>query len=353
MNHKHYMQLALQEANKSQPSPNPKVGCVIVKKGLFKNKIISKAHHIKPAHEHAEILALKKAGKRAQNATMYVTLEPCSHYGKTPPCVNAIINSKIKKVVIAMKDPNQLVDSIKILKNNNIKVITGVLEKEAKQLNQKFIKYITTKTPFITLKAAITLDGKIATQTGHSKWISSKQSREHSHILRKNNDAILVGINTVLKDDPRLTCRIPQGKDPIRIIIDSKLRIHLNAKVLRDNNVILICSKKYNKKKYKLLKNKVKDIIICGKQQVNLKELIRELGKRNISSVLIEGGSKIHTSALKLADKIVLFIAPKIIGTGINIFNNLNIKTMDKSINLNTTQIRKIGNDIMVEGNQD
>src|SRR3990172_9550474 len=228
-----YMRMALRLAEKARgrTSPNPMVGAVVVKDG----KVISRGWHRKAGEPHAEAIALKKAGGAARGATLYVTLEPCSHTGKrTPPCSPLVIQSGITRVVVAMTDPNPKVSrgGVKALSSAGIDVITGVVEPEARKLNEAYIKHIIKGMPFVTLKIAQTLDGKIATAWGESKWITAEKAREEAHRLRDINDALLVGINTVLKDNPSLTTRIPGGRDPVRVIVDSTLRIPLNAKVL-------------------------------------------------------------------------------------------------------------------------
>ncbi len=232
-----YMQRALEISLNGNPFPNPYVGAVIVKA----DKIIAEGFHRQAGMPHAEIEALSNC-KDPKDSIMYVTLEPCSHHGRTPPCTDAIINAGIKKVVYGLDDPNPEVSGGKILKEAGISVESGILEEEVRKVNEVFIKQVTTGLPFITLKSGMTLDGKIATRSGQSKWITSEESREIAHHLRNINDAILVGINTVNTDDPSLTCRIEGGRDPLRIIIDSRLSISLDAKVLADENVIIITS---------------------------------------------------------------------------------------------------------------
>src|SRR5512135_3106053 len=229
----HYMRMALRLADRARgrTSPNPVVGAVVVKNG----KVVGRGYHEKAGMPHAEAIALAKAGKAARGATLYVTLEPCSHTSKrTPPCCPIVIRSRVKRVVVAMIDPNPQVSArgIRKLRSAGIDVSTGVLGADAARQNEAFIKHVTTGSPFVTLKVAQTLDGKIATSSGESKWITGKEAREEGRRLRDINDAILVGINTVLKDNPSLTTRIPGGRDPIRVIVDSRLRMPLNAKVL-------------------------------------------------------------------------------------------------------------------------
>ncbi len=352
---KKFMQKALDISLKGNPSPNPFVGCIIVKN----NKIISKGFHKKFGEKHAEINALQKAGKKAKNAELYVSLEPCSHYGKTPPCVNAIINSKIKKVFIALKDPNKLVNGkgIKKLKKAGINVKTGLLKKQAEKINKAFIKFQKTKKPYVILKTAMTLDGKIASQSFNSKWISNKKSRKKVHEIRNKVDAILVGENTVIKDNPKLTSRIKNGRNPLRIIVAGK-KLSSKLNVFADENFLIATT---NKKlfKEKKFKGKIIELKIKNKKAIKLKEknnlvnlndLMKILGKKGISSVLIEGGSKIYTSFLKqkLIDKFVFFIAPKILGKGIPVFGDLKTKKINKAVKLTGISVELIESDLMI-----
>jgi len=244
-----YMEKALKLAKKGEGkvNPNPKVGAIVIKD----NKIIGEGYHKYFGGPHAEVYALREAGEKAKGATIYVTLEPCSHYGKTPPCAKAIVKAGIAKAVIAMKDPNSLVQGrgIDILKQNGIEVVTDIMEKESKELNEVFIKYITKKEPFVVLKTASTLDGKIATKKGESKWITGEESRYRVHQIRNDLSGIMVGIGTIIKDNPLLTTRIEEGRSPKAIIVDSNLRIPLESKILETINArsIYIAITKKNK----------------------------------------------------------------------------------------------------------
>lgn len=363
-----YMRIAFALAKKGNPSPNPYVGAVIVRN----EKIIGKGYHKKAGMPHAEVkaianqeevLASLKKGicsslenkEFAKGATMYVNLEPCNHYGRTPPCTDAIIKAGIKKVVFGMNDPNPNVrgGGEEELRKNGIEVKKGVLENEAKKLNEVFIKYTKTKMPFVVLKIAMSMDGKIATKTGDSKWITSEKTRKYVHKLRSKYDAILVGINTILKDNPLLTTRINGKKNPIKIILDSKLRIPISANVI-DSNLIMATSKKYNVKKKRILESKGAKIIVCGKNTILLKILLRKLGKLGITSVLVEGGSEIHGSFFdeKLVDKIILFYAPKIIGgkEAKIAIGGKGIENMNSAIRIKDLKMKKIDEDFVFEG---
>ena len=316
-----YMRQALTIAQYAvgRTSPNPLVGAVIVADG----RVVGQGWHRQAGTPHAEINALAQAGELAQGATMYVTLEPCSHYGRTPPCADALIAANIKKVVIAMNDPNPLVAGrgIKKLRDAGIEVIENVLTAEAAAINEIFIKYISTQMPFVALKSAMSIDGKIAAHTGHSQWITGPQSRERVQKLRDCYDAILVGIGTVLADNPRLTTRLPEiGKNPIRIIIDSMARTPLTAHVVTDGlapTIIAVTGAAPQERIKALQACGVEVLVINDKQgSVDLRSLFKTLAGRSIASILIEGGAGINASVLteNLVDKIYWFIAPKIIG---------------------------------------
>lgn len=300
-----------------QVSPNPLVGCIIVKKG----KIIGKGFHKKFGGMHAEVNAIenaKKNGHDIKNSEMYINLEPCSHYGKTPPCTDLIIKEKISRVIIGMKDPNPEVNGkgISKLKKAGIKVECGVLEKECKELNRFFIKFVTKKIPYVTLKIAQSLDGKIALKNKESKYITGKESLKFVHGLRGKYDAVLIGKNTALLDNPSLTVRLVKGRNPYRIVIDKNSSLPENLKLFTD-------------------KDSDKTIILnsTGKKKIPLKNILKALYEMNISSVLIEGGANVFSQFLKenLFDDIYLFIAPKIIGEGLSAFGDYKITTLSKS----------------------
>ncbi len=348
--------LALNGVGKT--SPNPLVGAIIVKNG----KIIGEGYHEYYGGHHAEVNAIKNATENVEGATLYVTLEPCSHYGKTPPCAELIVKEKLSKVVIAITDPNPKVagKGIKILQENNIEVVTGVLESEAKKMNEIFFKYIKEKRPFCILKSAMTMDGKIASSTGESKWITNEKSRYYTHELRNMVSAILVGVNTVIKDDPSLTTRLTnKGNDAIRIIVDSSLRIPLNSTVLNISSpkkTIIATTEKADKTKLKALNNmkNIQVIITPIKEsKVDLVYLFDWLGNEGIDSVLIEGGSELNFSALKegLVDKVIIFIAPKILG-GKNSKSPVGghgFEKLEDAVLLNDINIRTFEDDIMIE----
>lgn len=315
-----YMRLALELAKKGcgWTNPNPMVGAVIVKD----NQIISKGYHEKYGEYHAERNAILNCMESMKGSTMYVTLEPCCHYGKTPPCTEAIIKSGIKRVVVGCVDPNPSVSGkgIKILREHNIEVVTGVLEKECLELNYVFFHYMKTKLPYVVMKYAMTLDGKIATYAGESKWITGEKARNHVHKSRNHYAGIMVGINTVLNDDPLLTCRLTNGKNPIRIICDSKLQIPLESKIVQSANTVetyiatasIDCSQIQTLESYgcKVL------IIPLKNGHIDLRELMKRIGEEGIDSILLEGGGTLNYAALTegIVDRVQAYVAPKIFG---------------------------------------
>lgn len=355
-----YMIKALELAKKGigYTNPNPLVGAVIVKD----SKIIGEGYHKVYGGHHAEVNAFLNATEDVKGATMYITLEPCSHYGKTPPYANTIVEKGISKVIIGLKDPNPIVagKGIKILQDAGIEVVTGVLEEEGKKLNEIFIKYITTKLPFLIMKTAMTLDGKIATRTNASKWITGELSRKYVHELRHRVSGIMVGIGTVLADNPSLTTRLVgrKGCDPIRIIVDSRARIPLEAKVLNlesEAKTIIAVTEKANKQKLKAIEAKGAKIIETPSKngRVDLNLLMKKLGKSKIDSILLEGGSELNYAALEegIVDKVHSFIAPKIIGgnTAKTPVGGQGKAYMKDAINLEHIDIHSFGEDIMVE----
>jgi diaminohydroxyphosphoribosylaminopyrimidine deaminase/5-amino-6-(5-phosphoribosylamino)uracil reductase len=358
MNDEYYMNLALKLAakGKGKVSPNPMVGAVIVKKG----EIIGKGYHQCYGESHAEVNAIKNATTDIAGSTLYVTLEPCCHEGKTPPCVEIIAKKKIARIVIGAIDSNPQVScqGINYLLSRDIEVKTGILENECRNLNEVFFHFMETGLPFITIKYAQTLDGRIATTKGQSQWISSGASMKYVHKLRAEHDAILVGIGTIKKDNPELTVRLIRGRNPLRIIVDSKLQINNQAKVLKNISkakTIIATVKNSRDHKYKNIAATGAQIITvdADKQgKVDLKKLLKKLAARGISSVLIEGGSQIITSFLKekLADRLVTIIAPKILGKGIEAVGDLNISKLNSAKFLSIRKIRICGEDIIIDG---
>ncbi len=356
-----FMLKALTRARKASglTSPNPLVGAVIVADGA----IIGSGFHPHAGEPHAEIFALREAGDKAKGADLYVTLEPCNHQGRTPPCTEAIIKAGIRRVISGTLDPNPQVSGrgIERLKQAGIQVETGLLEKECCQLNEFWNKFITTGLPFVTLKSAASLDGRIATRTGHSQWITNKKSRHYVHQLRAAHDAILIGIGTLLKDNPRLTARIPGEKprNPYRIIVDSMLRTPLDSKVFGSDGSerVLLATKPHDEKKIAPYRNLVLDILTIPSNslgQLDLAELMKVLGAREITSVLIEGGSEINGSALdnKIIDKICFFYAPILVGGrgSLGMISGHGAETIDRALPISDINIHNFDDDICVEG---
>ncbi len=316
-----YMREALRLAmnGRGRTSPNPLVGAVLVQDG----RIVGVGWHRKAGTEHAEVHALRMAGDLARGATLYVTLEPCSHTGRTGPCARAVIEAGVRRVVAAMEDPNPLVrgKGFKMLREGGVEVSCGLLEKEARRMNEAFVTWMTEGRPFVTLKMAMTLDGKTATVGGESQWITGEAARLRGHFLRDENDAVLVGIGTVLADHPSLTARLPDGtgKNPLRVVLDSRARTPADEPMLRDGAapVLIVTTESAPEEKLKRLRGAGAEILIAGPgPSVDLPALLRNLGERKVCSLLVEGGSTVHFSFLSagLADKVCAFIAPMLVG---------------------------------------
>lgn len=364
MNDEKIMKLALDLAGKGIgfTSPNPMVGALLVKDG----EVIGKGYHHAAGKAHAEVNAIDDAGPLAKGAVLYVTLEPCNHVGRTPPCTEKILAAGIREVVVAMRDPNPNVTGggIDYLQQRGIPVRSGVCEAEARKLNEYFIKYVTTNRPFVIIKCAATLDGRIATRTGDSKWVTGTESRAFVHRLRHAVDAIVVGIHTIQQDDPSLTTRIDgeEGKDPLRVILDTRLSIAEDAKVLRlqsDSATILVSavpvSDAQKKKRVRLEKKGVRIVEAPLKQgRIDLDKLMDRLGADGITSLLIEGGGEVIASALAagIVDKLFFFYAPKILGgdDGVPICRGRGPELMDRCVRVRDIDVRRFGSDVLIEG---
>lgn len=352
-----YMRLALRLARRGvgKVSPNPMVGAVIMKDG----RVIGQGYHCYLGGKHAEVNAIESAVEDIAGTTMYVTLEPCCHHGKTPPCVEAVIKSRVGRVVIGTLDPFPQMRgrSLEILKENGIETMVGVLEEECRALNEVYLKYMSTGMPFVTVKFAETLDGRIATATGDSRWISCEESRKIAHRLRARHDAILAGIGNVLLDDPRLTTRLVKGRSATRVVLDSSLRIPLEAKVLAEQETartLVAATPPADQAKAEALKQMGIEVLTVPPDadgQVDLKELLKVLAQRQISSVLVEGGAEVITSFLRqgLADRLVVFIAPKIMGRGIEAVGELGIKEVADALKLTFIKVYRSGEDMVIE----
>jgi diaminohydroxyphosphoribosylaminopyrimidine deaminase/5-amino-6-(5-phosphoribosylamino)uracil reductase len=355
---KHYLRMACRLAVKAagRTSPNPMVGAVLVRGG----KVIATGFHRIAGEDHAEIVAIKRAGIKAKGATLYINLEPCSHYGRTPPCSQALIHARIKEVVAGMKDPNPLVAGrgFRQLRRAGIRVRFGLLKQECRTLNEAFTKYITRRLPFVILKLAASLDGKIAAATGDARWISSADSRRMVHQLRDQVDAVVAGVGTVIADDPRLTCRIPGGRNPWRVILDSHLRIPLSAQLFRqpdpEKNIIVTGDRSPQKK--------IRALQSLGARvwQVKLRHgripwtaILKQLAAQGTLSVIIEGGATTAAWALqeRTVDKILFFYAPMILGgDGRVMIDGLGIKRVRQAIRIRDVQVRPFGADTLVSG---
>ncbi|NOY70265.1 MAG: bifunctional diaminohydroxyphosphoribosylaminopyrimidine deaminase/5-amino-6-(5-phosphoribosylamino)uracil reductase RibD [Deltaproteobacteria bacterium] len=359
MNDTDYMQQALTLAEKGRgyTSPNPMVGAVVVKDG----EIVGRGWHKKAGGPHAEVNAIADAGKKAVGAALYVTLEPCNHQGRTPPCTRAILSAGICRVVVAMADPNPDVagGGHAYLRAAGVEVTTGVCEKDALRLNEAFVRFVRTKRPFVILKCAATLDGRIATSAGDSKWVTGPESRKYVHELRHAADAIMVGIGTVRSDDPSLTTRIEgrQGKDPVRIILDTRLTISEDAVALRQKSeaktIIVTGPGNFGEKAARIIAGGAELIEApVSSAGIDLDRLMEILGRRGISSLLIEGGSRVAASAISssIVDKVCFFYAPKILGgDGVPICAGPGPALMKDAVPVSISGIRQFGPDFMVE----
>jgi len=348
--------LRLAEAGRGRTSPNPVVGAVLVRRG----KTVGEGYHARIGEPHAEIVALRQAGDKARGAVLYVNLEPCTHYGRTPPCVPQVINAGVKRVVIGMEDPNPMVNGkgIEALRKFGLDVRVGVLKKECRRLNEAFCKYILKKEPFVVLKVAATMDGKIATRDGDSKWISGEASRRFVHKLRDQVDGVLVGVDTILRDNPLLTARRKEGREPFRIVLDSRLKIPEEAKVFEHSpqEVILATTEAAPEDKIERLRERGVRVLITDSKEgrVNLKSCLKELAELGIISLLVEGGSRVNGSFLDegLIDKFLLFLSPKLMGDpqALGIFGGSGVFNLEEAIAMKEIKTKRIGEDVLVEG---
>ncbi|MEW5902010.1 MAG: bifunctional diaminohydroxyphosphoribosylaminopyrimidine deaminase/5-amino-6-(5-phosphoribosylamino)uracil reductase RibD [Acidobacteriota bacterium] len=356
-----YLEMAYGLAEKARgwASPNPYVGAVIVHQGA----IVGYGFHERPGNPHAEAVALKRAGRLAKGSTLYVTLEPCVHWGRTPPCVDAVIQAAPRQVVISSLDPNPVVfqKGVRKLRRAGIDVSVGLLAERNKVLNENYIKFITTGTPFVTLKAAVSLDGRMAARTGESRWISSAATREYVHLLRGEQDAVMVGIQTILQDDPLLTVRHDQwaGKKIARIVLDSSLRFPLRARILStlaEGKIFVLTSPSAPlRKKEALTKKGVEIVEIPGSRRgINIKLALRWMGERGIAGLLVEGGSGLLTSLIeqRLADKLFLTFSPRLIGGGgaLCLLEGSGVRAIEEAWRVRMTSLFTIGEDVIWEG---
>jgi|SRR5690625_2430489 len=355
MSDEKFMQLALNLAKETigQTSPNPVVGAVIVKDG----DIVGFGAHFKTGEKHAEVHAIHMAGDEARGSTLYVTLEPCSHQGRTPPCTDLIIKSGVRRVVIAAKDPNKQVNGIKILQAAGIDVKTGVLQDEAQKINALFFHFIKTKRPYVTLKTAMSLDGKIATKTGESKWITGKTARFDAHTYRHSHDGILVGVETVIADDPSLTTRLKvgAGRNPVRIILDTHLRTPLDASVITDPEAstwIIVGNKVTEEAKKLFLQSDQVRIIQLKDETIRIPEVLDVLGQNEITSLFVEGGATVNGSFLqeRMFNQLIVYMAPKLIGGygAPTSFLGTGFASLAEVPSLSILQVEQVGEDIKI-----
>jgi len=335
-------------------SPNPMVGAVVVKSDV----IVGQGYHQYFGKEHAEVNAFNSAKVDVAGATLYVNLEPCCHFGKQPPCVDRVLAARISRVVVGTLDPNPIVNGsgIRQLRENGIEVKVGVCEKECRRLNEAYFKHVMTGLPFTTLKIAQTLDGRIAASNGRSQWITGERSRRVVHKMRSQHDAVLVGIGTVMADDPQLTVRLSRGVSPRRVVVDSRLRIPLRSHLLTDKLVektIVATTAKAPKSKIKKLEKLGAEVWILkanSEKRVHLPALWKKMGAEGITSVLVEGGSRVASAVLKghLVDQIYIFLAPKILGGGLSAIENLGINDLRKALLLSSFTTKNVGEDLLI-----
>jgi len=350
-----FMRRALTLARKGEGgvSPNPLVGAVIVREG----RIIGEGWHRCCGENHAEINAIRDATETVAGATFYITLEPCSHHGRTPPCAEALIACRPGRVVVGAVDPNPVVSGrgIEALRQSGIETEVGLLEEACRESNRIFFKYIRTGLPYVTLKFAQTLDGRIATASGDSRWISSPPSLRFAHRLRTVHDAILVGAGTVLMDNPELTCRLVRGRNPLRIVVDSGLRLPPDANIFSDGKrTVAVATCRAPVENRRLLEKKGVEVLEIVEDQaghVDLHQLLTVLGKRKISSVLVEGGAALATAFLmeNLVDRLLIVLAPKIVGVGVNAVGDLGIRRMEDALGFSFQRVTRCGADLILD----
>lgn len=355
-----YIQRTFELARKGigKVNPNPLVGAVIVRKG----QVLGEGNHAYFGGPHAEINAIASAGADVEGSTVYVTLEPCSFYGKTPPCAEELIRQKVARVVLAMKDPNPRVagKGVKMLRDAGIEVTENVLNNEAMQLNRVFVKFITTGNPYVLMKYAMTLDGKIATHTGDSKWISGEMARKRVHELRNQLRSIMVGVNTVITDNPRLNCRLEgEKRDPVRIVLDAFGRIPDDSLVMQTASeqwTVVVTSHEISPQRKEEIKEHGAEVLTLPESNgmLDLRSLMAELGRMNIDGILLEGGSTLNYSALQSGsvDELIVFVAPKMLGgkAAKTPVEGRGISSMENAIEFEDLNYEIIGNNLMIRG---
>lgn len=353
-----WMRVALRLARKGlgRTSPNPPVGAVVIKAG----RVVGEGFHRRAGSAHAEVEALRDAGARARGATLYVTLEPCNHTGSTPPCTDAILAAGVERVVVGCADPNPAVvgGGMALLRRRGVLVAEGVEAERCGELLRPFTKRVTTGLPLVTLKLASSLDGRIATRTGDSRWITGERARRMVHRWRDEMDAVMVGAGTVIADDPQLTCRLRRGRDPLRVIVDGRLRIPVDARVLTNDlasGTLVATARPAGGKVRQMLRNGVQIESFTPRRDgtLRLRSLLRRLAGRGVSSVLLEGGAELAASALRegVVDRVACFIAPTLIGAdGRGMVGSLGVERLGSAIDLRRARVTRIGADFLIEG---
>ncbi len=343
--------LKLAEKGRGEVSPNPMVGSVIVKQG----EVSGKGYHSRYGGPHAEAIALADAGLKADGATLYVNLEPCVHFGRTPPCVEKIVKARIRRVVIAIKDPDRLVNGkgIECLMRKHVKVDVGLMEEEARVLNEAYFKHRETGIPFVILKLATTLDGKLATQSKDSRWITGDEVRRFSHQLRAESDAVMVGIGTVLADNPQLTVRLVKGRNPLKIILDTKLRTPQDARLFEQGKTLVFTSQDSLVRRGDYDPAKVSLAAVDVNQgRLNLLQVLKELGRRQIAQLLVEGGGTVASEFLRqgLTDRFICCINPSIIGKGLGYTDTIEYAKIAQRLCIKDLKVSWLGKDLKLEG---
>lgn len=351
-----YMRLALRLGRRGlgRTSPNPPVGAVVV----VGNRLVGRGYHQRAGLAHGEVEALRDAGEKARGATLYVTLEPCAHHGRTPPCTDAVVAAGVRRVVVGTRDPNPAVvgNGVECLRAAGIEVTTGVEQAACDELIAAFRKHVTKGMPLVTLKLAASLDGRIATATGESRWITSDASRRYVHRLRAEHDAILVGAETVLRDDPELTCRLRGGRNPLRIILDGCLRLPLNAKVLANTGAaatLVVTGQQVSASKTRQIEARGATVVRLPAPagRISMSRVMRTLGRRGVMSVLIEGGATVAAAALaaRVVDRLLIFYAPKLIGgDGRPMLGALGVRRLRQALRLAPLRVRRLATDVLL-----
>jgi diaminohydroxyphosphoribosylaminopyrimidine deaminase / 5-amino-6-(5-phosphoribosylamino)uracil reductase len=350
-----FMRAALREAAKGlgRTSPNPAVGAVIVRNG----RVVARGHHARAGGPHAEVVALRAAGARARSADLYTTLEPCDHWGRTPPCSRAILDAGIRRVFVGSSDPNPLVNGkgVARLRSAGVEVVQGVLREECDALNAHWFRFIRDRRPYVTLKAAVTLDGRMATRTGDARWVTGEEARRWVHRLRDRVDAVLVGSGTARADDPQLTVRLPggRGRDPVRVVLDTDLSLPAGLKLFHARSAAHTLVAHASRRSRRL--GPGVELVRCrrGEGGVDLADLLAKLAARGVTHLLVEGGARVHARFLEagLVDRVVVFVAPKLAGAdGVPLFAGKGPSRMADALRLEDVEIARLGDDVLVQG---